>query len=420
MFSDDLKKFCSTHSDVFLYGAGDYGKQAAISLLENKEVFDGFVVTSNPDKTHLLNKKVYQIDKLSVSNPSFVICINEKYHSDILNTIAKYFPEAEMLLMYEKDENELLSSNVEFMTDEPIRSVNKVNILLFHRVEDIENDKWKIAITPKHFDDVIAYIKSNYRIIRFTDDFMDINEPSVVITFDDGYEDNYLNAFPILKKYDVPAIIFVSSDNIDTDKEQWWDRLTHILFYNKNLPDSLCYLGKKYDLTDDYGKTKALYDIHQNLLYQPKEARDYSLKWLEKMLCFEDDNLCLGRSLTSSEIQEMDRSGLITIGGHTISHTSLASETIHQQYYEIYESKKKLENILGHRITTFSYPFGGLTNISLSVADNLQKTGFERCATLIPGLVDLTEDDMFLNRNVFEGDITADKFSRWFNKTWLV
>lgn len=82
---------------------------------------------------------------------------------------------------------------------------NYINVLLYHRVCNLNFDPWKLAITPEEFDNHMRYIKDNYNIMRFEDDWSNINEKTIVVTFDDGYADNFYNAVPILKKYDIPA-----------------------------------------------------------------------------------------------------------------------------------------------------------------------------------------------------------------------
>lgn len=418
MFSDRLIEFCKKNDNIYLYGTGVFARQAAICLIENDITFHGFTVTSKEDDT-FLGKNVYQIDEIQQTDVSFVICINEHHHNEVLDTIKKFYPDVEFLLMFERDKDELESLNESNMTESPITSINAVNIILFHRINVLKNDKWDLAVTPYHFEQIISYLKENYQILRFTDDISHIDRPSVVITFDDGYEDNYLNAFPILKKYNVPATIFVTTENIDSDKEQWWDRLTHMFFYNSNLPKYIDYLGKRYWLENEYDKTKALRTVHKNLLAQPNKNREYSLLKIEELLRIEGDNICLGKSLTSDEIRDMDRSGLITIGGHTVTHTNLAAETVSKQYYEIVDCKKTLENIVEHEINVFSYPFGKDEHLSVTIEDTLKKCGFKRCAVNYKGLVKENDNLFYLKRNAVWG-VDLKKFIKWFNNSWLV
>lgn len=76
---------------------------------------------------------------------------------------------------------------------------NYINVLLYHRVSNLNFDPWKLAIAPEEFDNHMRYIRDNYNIMRFEDDWSNINEKTIIVTFDDGYADNFYNAIPILK-----------------------------------------------------------------------------------------------------------------------------------------------------------------------------------------------------------------------------
>src|SRR3989338_10191242 len=78
------------------------------------------------------------------------------------------------------------------------------------------------------FEEMIRHLKKEYNIISLEKaiDLLkskdDIPENTVVITFDDGYRDNYINAFPILKKYQVPATIFITAGVINNGDTLWY------------------------------------------------------------------------------------------------------------------------------------------------------------------------------------------------------
>jgi len=87
----------------------------------------------------------------------------------------------------------------------------KTRILMFHSVSDKPTfmpDSSGLRVTKKNFEKRITYLKNKYNIISLGD--IEKKVPNkVIITFDDGYVDNYTHAFPLLKKYDVPATIYL-------------------------------------------------------------------------------------------------------------------------------------------------------------------------------------------------------------------
>lgn len=162
-----------------------------------------------------------------------------------------------------------------------------VVVLLYHRVNHLNRDLFNINVTPDNFERHIRILKNHYNVITFNDlKRNDIKEPSVIITFDDGYYDNYKYAFPILKKYQVPATIFITSGGVDTGKEFWWDRLETVLFENKNLRESieLDILNQRhiFDVSDDKKRLHSFYTLHHMLFSLHPNERDMMLdRWYE-------------------------------------------------------------------------------------------------------------------------------------------
>ena len=108
-------------------------------------------------------------------------------------------------------------------------------ILLYHRCAEMDSDPQLMGISPQNFEEQIRWIVDHYPVLRFDDEWNEVKEPSVIITFDDGYEDNYLNAVPVLEKFNCPATIFVTTGLIDTEMELWNDEVERIVLLNTEL-----------------------------------------------------------------------------------------------------------------------------------------------------------------------------------------
>ncbi len=111
-----------------------------------------------------------------------------------------------------------------------------VPILMYHAVRDERNDT--LSVSPENFSRQMAFLrKSGYSVISLGTLVEEIKKgntfisKTVVITFDDGYEDNYVNAFPVLAKYNMPAIIFLITGYIDG---QGYLNRDQILLMSKN------------------------------------------------------------------------------------------------------------------------------------------------------------------------------------------
>jgi len=94
-----------------------------------------------------------------------------------------------------------------------------VIVLTYHRIRDDGEDP-DISVSSKEFEKQITYLKKYFNIISLNtlvdniEKQTNIVRDNIAITFDDGYKDNFLNAYPILKKYQMPATIFLVSKSV--------------------------------------------------------------------------------------------------------------------------------------------------------------------------------------------------------------
>ena len=94
-----------------------------------------------------------------------------------------------------------------------------VPILMYHGVSDVLEDS--LYVSPENFEKQMRYLSSKkYKVISLDEYVQNIKDGkitpkrTVIITFDDGFEDNYTNAFPILADYEFPATIFIITDYV--------------------------------------------------------------------------------------------------------------------------------------------------------------------------------------------------------------
>ena len=100
--------------------------------------------------------------------------------------------------------------------------------LLYHRVTELPLDPQLLCVSPKHFGEHLDVLATEFQplsLLEFIERLGCGRLPSraVVVTFDDGYEDNLSNAKPILDRYGVPATVFVTTGYMGENREFWWD-----------------------------------------------------------------------------------------------------------------------------------------------------------------------------------------------------
>ncbi len=200
-----------------------------------------------------------------------------------------------------------------------------VPILMFHKVEKTNTPQAEI-VSPQRFDWQMGYLKKNHYNVISLDTLVDairdgkkLPPKPVVITFDDGYADNYVYALPVLKKYGFPATVFIVPGLVD-----------------QNLIKEKDYL--------DPEKFKALID------------EDY-LNW--------------------AQIREMMKGGF-TIGCHGLTSAYLPDLSIKNQVLEIEKGKWALENTLKVKIDLYAYPVGGFDENTKAI---VKQAGFKAAVT---------------------------------------
>lgn len=264
--------------------------------------------------------------------------------------------------------------------------MSRILCLLYHRVNEYSDDMYDMSVSPQNFEEHMRYLKERYQIAKFDDNWAEISGDAVVITFDDGYMDNYKFAVPILQKYQIPATIFITTGNIGTDNEFWWDELERLLLSEIEYKEQFELWDEVYHYNWKTDSLKKRCDLVTTLRWllrcDPYLERRNS--WIEQLRTWSGLGAS-GRSANLSmkleQIKELSDSSLITIGGHTVNHQSLGSLGYANQENEISTSIDFLKEITGKEITTYSYPFGKGYDYSEDTFQILRKYGIQKSAT---------------------------------------
>jgi len=123
-----------------------------------------------------------------------------------------------------KQEKSVKESDIRTFTNGPLIYNNKsIPVLMYHSIDYEKGNE--LRLPKEQFKEQMKYLKDNgYTTLTLNElyNFLEKNKPipgkSIVITLDDGYVDNYTNAYPILKELGLNATVFVVTSNIDKDK----------------------------------------------------------------------------------------------------------------------------------------------------------------------------------------------------------
>lgn len=270
--------------------------------------------------------------------------------------------------------------------------MRKVNVLYYHRINDMQNDRHLLCVTPENFEQHIKFLKHNYNILRFEEDWSRADRDSVVITFDDGYLDNLTYALPILESEGVPAAVFVSTGNMKRNCGLWWDELETVLFSGEGFPGEFRLQDERYDCRWDTATYKQRENCYKALHYMMKnwitvEIREAWLEQLWKWRGMEKRTASEHLTLTEAACGELARSRYITIGAHTVNHPALAKLPYEKQEAEIVDSVRDLEELLRCDINMFSYPFGVFgVDFDKETEEICRRAGIKKAASTNPGV----------------------------------
>jgi peptidoglycan/xylan/chitin deacetylase (PgdA/CDA1 family) len=285
------------------------------------------------------------------------------------------------------------------LTEALARGPERPLILGYHRVVDDFADTARYGMpsmltSTAMFERHLDLVASRFRFTTLDEigehlaEGRPFTEPVAAVTFDDGYRDNYDQAFPILKRKGIPAAVFVVTDLIGEGRSQVHDTLFHLV--------SKAFEG----WGDPHRELSAVLrglDLPASHLLRSRAATsspmttvsallpDLSMANLGRVMAALESITGSGShdvapSLTWPMIGEMHRAG-ITIGSHTQRHVSLPAEATDTVVAELAGSKKAIERHLGAPVVHFAYPGGQFTPRDV---DALERTGYRFGYTACP------------------------------------
>jgi len=202
----------------------------------------------------------------------------------------------------------------------------------------------------------------------------------IVVTFDDGYIDNFTLAYPIIKKYKIPTTIYITTCFPDRRIKMWWYGLMQLLCENNYI--DFFFKGKEYcyHTNNEKEKKETFWDL--NVLFINETE---NLGILNKCL-FEKYNIDLeifaeNETLSWDMVKQFSKDELITIGAHTVNHLNLKKLSDEKCKEEMQNSKLRLENILCKPVEHFAYPFGGFEEAGKREFTFARELGFKTATT---------------------------------------
>ena len=264
---------------------------------------------------------------------------------------------------------------------------NKVVVLNYHRIRPDSADATPFddgvfSASADQFSRQMHWLKRHTRILSekelieqiAADNYPKTNRPSVVITFDDGYGDNYSIAYPILKSLHIPAIFFICTEMVWERKLCWWDVVAYLI--KKCGKPSIVIHDHEYALGSN--RLKLIEDFQLPMKQYPSERIRNEIRWISEAaeIDLPPDEIQDRELMTRDQIREMAENRR-TIGSHAHTHQELTCLDGREHEAELMVSKQLLEQTTGQAVRSVSYPFGRYQYIPPSIQEAARKCEYQ-------------------------------------------
>ncbi|WP_250658252.1 polysaccharide deacetylase family protein [Alkalimarinus coralli] len=250
-------------------------------------------------------------------------------------------------------------------------------ILMYHRLTPDKGSSISVA----NFEQHLLFLKDNCELVSLADAISHRNNATrgklkVAITFDDGYDDFYHLAWPLLKKYNVPATLFITTGFIDKVVWLWPDKIDYILNNASCFSAELEGFGV-LEFTKDT-VSEAWHQLGDYCLVKPWEQRDKLISQLAEQLEVDIPSLPVEgyQGLTWSQLKEMATEGL-DIESHTVTHPILSMLKPDELKQELSVSKQVIEENINKKVNVICYPNGFARDISPLVEELAKSCGYQ-------------------------------------------
>lgn len=329
------------------------------------------------------------------------------------------------------------------------RFASKAVVLLYHRVAELKTDPQRLGVRPSRFAEQLNVLARRYRVLSLNAlaDWLagrgDSAGHTVAVTFDDGYQDNLVNAKPLLEQFRIPATVFVSTGHLGQSREFWWDELERILLWPSTVPHTLRVKvdgeWHEWNLNDaaHYGEQEfvrytawtvthkqdptprhSLYrELCRLLRPRPTDEREQVLAEIRGWARADNPIRDTHRRLSPDEVDRLGAGNLVEIGAHTVSHSRLSSLSVAAQENEILDSKVRLEAILNRPVISFAYPYGSPDDYTPETKRLVRDAGFALACSNFPEPVTRWSDRYQLPRFIvrdWSGEEFVRRLDRWF------
>lgn len=272
----------------------------------------------------------------------------------------------------------------------------RLTVLAYHRIvsdEEFAASGAKIAVSTgvSEFERQMQFIKAHFSPItiealqQWLQGKGDLPKRPALITFDDGYQDIYLHAMPVLEQLNIPATVFLATDYMGSSRMFQWDIATYCFESTSLISADLPLLGKT-----TWENPVQRNQVLKQWLAASKQCQDVQRQAATQELVrvlqvdLPADNQTGTAFLTWEQVRKLIIRGL-SFGSHTCHHPILSKIPLEQVADEVHQSKDKIEQETEREVLSFAYPNGLVADFNAEVIGVLKQAGYQCAFTLLAG-----------------------------------
>ncbi|MBV8206225.1 MAG: polysaccharide deacetylase family protein [Acidobacteria bacterium] len=269
-----------------------------------------------------------------------------------------------------------------------------VLVLTHHRIGDASGEPFDRAVfsaSAEEFEAQLKYVKRHFKVLALEEleEILDspatLRHPAALITFDDGYIDNYTTAFPILRSLGVPATFFLVTTYVGSSTVPWWDEVAYSIRHSSKPKLRLRYPAE-YSASLNGNREAVIHAVLRHYKLPGNQDQNRFLQELEEATGVNRPAAVPQRFLSWDEAREMRAHGM-SIGSHTYTHPLLAQLPAEKQLFELEASRRETEARLGAAVTALAYPVGKPTAFTAQTEECARQAGYRSAFAFDGGVV---------------------------------
>lgn len=258
--------------------------------------------------------------------------------------------------------------------------------LMFHEIHENVEAQLRTGCSPAQLRRTLIALKADCRDLVTADEALRrLGDPQsrkfALLTFDDGYRDNRDLALPILEEFGAPMTMFVPTGMATRDLYAWWLGLRDLLQRHGSV--DIAAMGRRFECADPAQKNAAMRQV--TAWVGTDRARAAALDDTFKAHDISLADLIDGVAMNERELKSFSEHPLVTIGGHTTTHTFLSGLSDEAAYADIADNRRFLEQLLGAPVCHFAYPYGTAGACGAREAGFVRAAGYDSGFTTRPG-----------------------------------